>query len=79
MKNAKKAALVLATAGLAAGAGAGTAFADSEAYGGAAHSPGVGSGNLGQVPVHVPVNVAGNTANLVGLLNPVFGNEAVND
>jgi hypothetical protein len=26
----------------------------------------------------VPVNVSGNTVNVIGLLNPVFGNHAVN-
>ena len=42
-------------------------------------SPGVGSGNLVQVPFHVPVNAVGNTADLIALLNPAFGNEAKND
>lgn len=27
-----------------------------------------------QVPVHVPTNTCGNTANVIGLLNPAFGN-----
>ncbi len=31
-----------------------------------------------QVPVHVPVNVCGNTVNIVGLLNPAVGNECKN-
>ncbi|WP_434600417.1 chaplin [Streptomyces sp. A5-4] len=71
---AEKAALVIATAGLAAG----SAAADSEAAGVATHSPSVLSGNLIQIPVHVPVNVSGNTVNVIGLLNPAFGNEATN-
>ncbi|MGA4840786.1 chaplin [Streptomyces sp. G45] len=79
MNTAKKAALAFAAAGLAAGAASGTAAADSSAQGGAANSPGVGSGNVGQIPVHIPVNVCGNTANLVGVLNPAFGNTCVND
>ncbi|MFJ6700934.1 chaplin [Streptomyces sp. NPDC091272] len=79
MNAAKKAAFVLATAGLAAGAAAGTAAADSEAEGIAANSPGVISGNQVQVPLHVPVNVSGNTVNVIGVLNPAFGNEASND
>ena len=79
MSIAKKAALVVAVAGLAAGASSGAAFADADAAGAAAHSPGVGSGNLGQVPVHVPVNVTGNTANLIGALNPAFGNASANN
>ncbi|MDQ8707209.1 chaplin [Streptomyces sp. LHD-70] len=78
MKTAKKAALVLATAGLAAGASAGSAFADADAAGAAAHSPGVLSGNMAQVPVHVPINACGNTVNVIGLLNPAFGNTCVN-
>ncbi|GLW02319.1 hypothetical protein Slala05_59490 [Streptomyces lavendulae subsp. lavendulae] len=36
------------------------------------------SGNLVQVPVHVPVNVCGNTVNVIALLNPAFGNTCVN-
>lgn len=36
------------------------------------------SGNLVQVPVHVPVNVVGNTVNVIGLLNPAFGNFGLN-
>ncbi|MFG2891683.1 chaplin ChpH [Streptomyces sp. Pv4-95] len=60
-------------------AGAGLAVADSGAQGAALHSPGVVSGNVVQVPVHVPVNVCGNTVNVIGLLNPAFGNKCVND
>ncbi|WP_422614227.1 chaplin [Brasilonema bromeliae] len=41
-------------------------------------SPGVLSGNVLQVPVHVPVNVCGNTVSVIGLLNPAFGNTCVN-
>ncbi|MFR9754214.1 chaplin [Streptomyces sp. TR06-5] len=42
-------------------------------------SPGVGSGNQTQVPVDVPVNLCGNSVDVVGLLNPAFGNECVNE
>nr|WP_260696827.1 chaplin [Streptomyces sp. 130] len=55
------------------------AFADAGAGGAAVNSPGVISGNTIQVPVHVPVNVCGNTINVVGLLNPAFGNVCIND
>ncbi|KOG50304.1 hypothetical protein ADK74_02100 [Streptomyces decoyicus] len=58
--------------------GMSTAFADSGAAGGAANSPGVVSGNAIQIPVHIPVNLCGNTINLVGLLNPAFGNTCFN-
>jgi LPXTG-motif cell wall-anchored protein len=54
------------------------AFADSAADGAAADSPGVLSGNTIQLPVHVPVNVCGNTVNVVGLLNPAAGNSCAN-
>ncbi|KAB8157456.1 DUF320 domain-containing protein [Streptomyces sp. 3MP-14] len=69
---------VFAAGGVLAASG-GIAFADSEAEGGAANSPGVISGNSVQAPVHVPVNVCGNTVNVVGLLNPAFGNTCVNE
>ncbi|MEH2147246.1 chaplin [Nostoc sp.] len=51
---------------------------DAGAQGAAIGSPGILSGNLLQVPVHVPVNVCGNTINVIGLLNPAFGNTCVN-
>ncbi|MFG2865819.1 chaplin [Streptomyces sp. ISID311] len=79
MNTAKKAALVLATTGLALGAAAGSAFAAGEAAGAATQSPGIGSGNLAQVPVHVPVNATGNTVNVIGVLNPAVGNFSANN
>ena len=72
--------LVLTSVAAAAVAGAsGIAAADSGANGIAEHSPGVLSGNAVQVPVHVPVNVCGNTVNFIALLNPAFGNTCIND
>ncbi|GAA0269126.1 hypothetical protein GCM10010302_03470 [Streptomyces polychromogenes] len=76
---AKKAAVALASAGLAVAGAAGAASADAQAEGAAVGSPGVLSGNLVQVPVHVPVNVCGNSVNIIGALNPAFGNVCVND
>jgi hypothetical protein len=78
MNTAKKAALIIATAGMAAGAAAGIAFADAAADGAALKSPGFLSGNVVQVPVHVPVNLCGNTVNVFGALNPAFGNRCAN-
>ncbi|QGV81329.1 chaplin [Streptomyces ficellus] len=80
MKNLKKAAAVTMVAGglVAAAAGAASATSGAHADGAAIGSPGVGSGNLVQVPVHVPVNVSGNSVSVIGLLNPAFGNTAVN-
>ncbi|MFE0733041.1 chaplin [Streptomyces antibioticus] len=72
--------LVLTSVAAAAVAGAsGIAAADSGANGVAEHSPGVLSGNAIQVPVHVPVNLCGNTVDVIALLNPAFGNTCVND
>ncbi|MCP9959572.1 MULTISPECIES: chaplin [Streptomyces] len=73
---------VVATAAATGGlmlAGAGVAVADAGAHGAAFGSPGTLSGNVVQAPVHVPVNVCGNTVNVVGLLNPTFGNTCIND
>ncbi|MFG1998292.1 chaplin family protein [Spirillospora sp. NPDC048911] len=44
----------------------------------ATKSPGIGSGNHVQVPVHVPVNATGNSANVIGALNPTFDNTSSN-
>ncbi|MEU6461605.1 chaplin [Streptomyces sp. NPDC046976] len=48
------------------------------AHGAAQHSPGVISGNGIQLPIDLPVNVSGNSVNVVGLLNPAMGNTSVN-
>ncbi|BFV58640.1 chaplin ChpF [Kitasatospora sp. CMC57] len=78
MQNVKKAAAVgAAVVGIVA-AGAGTALASSSAEGVTAGSPGVVSGNSVQVPVHVPINLCGNSIDVVGLLNPAFGNSCAN-
>ncbi|MGY0067414.1 chaplin family protein [Streptomyces sp. QTS137] len=74
---AKVGAVALGTGAVVLG-GAGMAAADAGADAVAAHSPGVASGNVVQVPVHVPVNVCGNTVDVVGALNPAFGNTCVN-
>ncbi|MEU6881111.1 chaplin [Streptomyces sp. NPDC046712] len=80
MNNLKKAAALTMVAGGIVAAGAGVASAHgADAHGQAVGSPGVLSGNLVQAPVHVPVNVSGNTVNVIGLLNPAFGNGAVNN
>ncbi|MEV6422866.1 chaplin [Streptomyces sp. NPDC051662] len=73
----KKAATVVAGLLLAMGSAA-PAMADAEAEGVAANSPGVLSGNVIQVPVNIPVNVCGNSIDVIGLLNPAFGNKCIN-
>ncbi|MFF4171218.1 chaplin [Streptomyces sp. NPDC001744] len=76
--NCKKAAAVVAGIVLAMGVSS-PAFADAGAEGAAVGSPGVLSGNVIQVPIHIPVNLCGNSVNVIGLLNPAAGNICVND
>jgi hypothetical protein len=74
------------SAGHAAGQASTDRAAGSESQsGGGAHaegrstgSPGLLSGNELQLPLHLPVNVSGNSLNVVGIGNPAFGNTAVN-
>ncbi|WUC83749.1 chaplin [Streptomyces sp. NBC_00536] len=68
------AAMLMGGAGLASAHGGDGA----SAQGVTKDSPGVLSGNLLQVPVDVPVNVCGNTVNVIALLNPAFGSKCVN-
>lgn len=76
MKNVKKAAALTMIAGslVAAGAGVASATNGAHANGQAVNSPGVGSGNVVQAPVDVPVNVVGNSVLVIGALNPASGN-----
>ncbi|MGW8890136.1 chaplin [Streptomyces sp. NPDC055749] len=73
-----KSMIVMAAASGILSAAGGYAHADASADGAAVGSPGVGSGNAVQVPVHVPVNLCGNTVNVIALLNPAFGNTCAN-
>ncbi|MFI9602448.1 chaplin [Streptomyces sp. NPDC052043] len=70
----RKGLMTMAAATGVIAAASGYAHADAGAFGAASGSPGVLSGNTVQVPVHVPVNVCGNTIDVVGLLNPAAGN-----
>ncbi|MEV7780391.1 chaplin [Kitasatospora sp. NPDC088351] len=79
MKVKKIAAVAAATGGLVlAAAGIASAHGGAAANGVAAGSPGVVSGNQIQVPVHIPVNLCGNTIDVIGVLNPAFGNHCAN-
>ncbi|GGP67732.1 chaplin [Streptomyces sp. L500] len=84
MNSAKKAALALAAAGVALGASVVPAAATDDGFDGALASgvakgsPGVVSGNVIQVPIQIPINLCGNTIDIVGLLNPTFGNTCIN-
>ncbi|MFJ3973698.1 chaplin [Streptomyces sp. NPDC090021] len=72
-------AAVVAGGGLAVAGVGGFAHADADADGRAERSPGLLSGNLIQLPVHLPVNACGNTVNVVGVLNPAAGNSCANE
>jgi hypothetical protein len=80
VKNLKKAAALTMVAGglVVAGAGLASATDGAHANGAAVKSPGIGSGNLVQAPVHIPVNAVGNTVSVIGALNPAFANDGVN-
>jgi len=78
MKRVTRNGLIAAAAASGAMAVTMPVYADSAADGGTADSPGLISGNTIQLPVHVPVNVCGNTVNVVGLLNPAAGNTCAN-
>ncbi|MYU22256.1 chaplin [Streptomyces sp. SID8352] len=78
MSRIAKAAGVALGAGAVVLSGTGLAMADAGAEGAAVGSPGVLSGNVVQVPVNIPVNLCGNTIDVIGVLNPAFGNTCVN-
>ncbi|MER7518500.1 chaplin [Streptomyces sp. NPDC126499] len=73
----KKAAVAVAGLLMALGAAA-PAMADSHAEGAAVGSPGIVSGNVVQAPIHVPINICGNSVNVIAAVNPAFGNTCIN-
>lgn len=74
----RKGLITMAAAGGVLALGGGYAHADSGAAAAATNSPGVASGNTIQIPIEVPVNVCGNSVDVIGLLNPAFGNSCAN-
>ncbi|MEV6947146.1 chaplin, partial [Streptomyces sp. NPDC051172] len=56
----------------------GSSTGGSTAHGSGKDSPGVISGNTVQLPVHVPVDVSGNTADVIGVGNTADGNKSTN-
>ncbi|MEV0738946.1 chaplin [Streptomyces sp. NPDC050549] len=50
----------------------------ASAHGDGKDAPGVVTGNGVQLPIRLPVNVTGNSVNVVGVANPVGGNRSVN-
>lgn len=77
MKFTKVAALAAGTM-IALGGAAAPAFANSGANGAAVNDPGVLSGNVIEAPVHDPVNLCGDTVDVIGLLDPAFGDSCAN-
>ncbi|MEU2620702.1 chaplin [Streptomyces sp. NPDC007157] len=65
-------------AGVGKSGGSATTTGGASAQGAEEDSPGVISGNGIQLPVDLPVNVSGNSVNVVGALNPATGNTSVN-
>ncbi|KMO97349.1 hypothetical protein ACS04_12630 [Streptomyces roseus] len=61
-----------------AGAGGSQTGGGARAEGGGKDSPGLLSGNGIQLPVDVPLNVSGNSVNVVGIGNSSTGNTSVN-
>lgn len=78
LKTKKIAALVGAAGGLVL-AGAGLANAEATAHGSASDSPGVVSGNVIQLPVHIPVNACGDTISVIGILDQAFDNHCTTE
>ncbi|MFF5141945.1 chaplin [Streptomyces sp. NPDC013157] len=72
MSRIAKAAVVALGTGAVVIGGAGLALADAGANAEAVSSPGVLSGNVVEVPVNIPVNLCGDTVDVIGLLNPAF-------
>ncbi|MFE5805416.1 chaplin [Streptomyces sp. NPDC056491] len=73
-----KKAVVLAAGALMLAGAASPAMADATAGGKTVGSPGVLAGNNVQVPINIPINICGNSLNLVAALNPAFGNACIN-
>ncbi|MFF4225517.1 chaplin [Streptomyces sp. L500] len=79
MSRILKAVAVTAAVGASLAGFAGGAAADAGARGVAVGSPGVVSGNVIQVPIHVPINLCGNSIDIIGLLNTGASNTCVSE
>ncbi|OKK02772.1 hypothetical protein AMK26_24665 [Streptomyces sp. CB03234] len=78
MSRIAKAAAVIVGTGAVVLSGSGMAVAGADADAAVVESPGVISGNAVQVPIDIPINLCGNTIDIIGLLNPAFGNQCAN-
>ncbi|MFI9270055.1 chaplin [Kitasatospora sp. NPDC052896] len=79
MKDFRRALVLTCAAGALVLGGAGAASASAGAEGTAVGSPGILSGNVVQIPIHIPVNACGNSIGVISLLNPAFGNTCTNN
>jgi hypothetical protein len=52
--------------------------ADPNPVGVASDSPGVLSGNVIQIPIDIPINLCGNTLDILAFMNPTSGNTCTN-
>lgn len=52
--------------------------ADPGPVGAASDSPGVLSGNVIQIPIDIPVNLCGNTLDILAFMNPASANTCTN-
>jgi hypothetical protein len=77
MRQVSKGLLTVAATGGVLAVTSGLAYADAGASG-TADSRGVASGNTVQAPVSAPVNVCGNTVNVLGRLKAASGGKCVN-
>jgi len=72
----KSTALAVLAGGIILASG-GAAAANSTATGSATSSPGVLSGNVIEIPIEIPLNVCGDTVDVIALLNPTYGDDCV--
>ncbi|MER5635662.1 chaplin [Kitasatospora sp. NPDC002227] len=78
MKDIRKAIALAVAAGALVLGSAGAACADANAEAVVVGSPGVLSGNNVQIPIHIPINICGNSVNVLAALNPTAGNTCIN-
>ncbi|MGP3952786.1 chaplin [Streptomyces sp. 7N604] len=80
MSRMAKAIAVTAAAGAVVAGVAGTAVASSDSKGAAVNSGGVISGNVIQIPLHIPINICGNNFNEgpLSIGNATIGNVCIN-
>jgi len=79
VKDIRRALVLAGAAGALVLGSAGAASASATAEGVAVGSPGVLSGNVIQIPIHIPINICGNSINVIGALNPAFDNTCINE